>query len=183
MGKLSDMYTKYFQKSRVFLYPILQIPKGSVAAPIETYVAWEGTIKQEERKFICVYKDRTDLEYKVFEKNKLLKHPLLHSTEIVDGNRLMVFNFERYSKDWDNFLLGKYSKFEHVVKSRISNWHGNHTTNSVYVDSYIYPNKYFHMYARFLGQDVSVLEKVGELCDKPDMEKECLTTKTKIWNI
>lgn len=179
MGKVSDMYTKYFQKSRVFLYPILQIPKGVVAVPIETYVMWDKNIKETERKFICVYKDRVDLEYKLFEKNKLLQHPLLHSTEIVDGNRLIVFDFSKFAKDWDNFLLGKYSQFDNIVKNRITKWHGNNSSNSVYIDSYINPHKYFDMYARFLTMKVKILKDVGELCDKPDMEKECLTSKTK----
>jgi hypothetical protein len=179
MGKLSSMYTKYFQKSRVFLYPILQIPKGSVAAPMETYVSWEGYIKPEEKKLICSYKDRVDLEYKKFEKTKLLQHPLLHSTEMVDGNRLMIFDFSKYGKDWDKFLLGSYSTFEYNTKMRISKWHGNHTTNSVYIDSYINPHKYFDIYASILDVTIKELKKVGELCDKPNLEKECLTSKVK----
>lgn len=183
MGVVSDMYTKYFQKSRVFLYPILQIQKGAVAAPMETHVMWEGHIKKDERKLICVYKDRVDLEYKQFEKIKLLQHPMLHSTEMVDGNRLMIFDFKKYGKDWDNFLLGKYSQFENVAKNRISKWHGNNTSNSVYIDSYINPHKYYDMYSRFLGVKAKVLKEVGELCDKPDMEKECLISKTKIYRL
>ena len=43
--------------------------------------------------------------------------------------------------------------------------------------SYLIPDKYFNDYAECLGVDVNMLERVGELCGTPDLEKETLTMK------
>jgi hypothetical protein len=40
--------------------------------------------------------------------------------------------------------------------------------------SYLLPEKHFENYAELLGVDVNVLIEVGELCSKPDLEKEKL---------
>ena len=39
----------------------------------------------------------------------------------------------------------------------------------------MYPEDFFNDYAILLNVDNEMLEKVGELCDKPDLEKETLT--------
>jgi hypothetical protein len=71
---LSSVYSKYFQKSKVFLYPLLDIKRGSSVTPKETYVSWNKHYTSEDMKLICVYEKRKDDEYKNFEKNILLKH-------------------------------------------------------------------------------------------------------------
>jgi hypothetical protein len=38
----------------------------------------------------------------------------------------------------------------------------------------LYPEIHFKDYARILNVDVELLESVGELCDKPDLDKEML---------
>jgi hypothetical protein len=40
--------------------------------------------------------------------------------------------------------------------------------------SYLLPEKYFEDYAKILLVDKTMLEMVGELCGKPDIEKETL---------
>lgn len=181
MGEISDLYTKYFHKSRVFLYPLLELPKGSGVSPIETYVRWEGSIHQNKQKFICVYHDRSDLEFKKFERERLEKHPLYHSTVIADGKKVIIFDFSKLGKDWDYFMNGEYSKLSYQSKNKIRKFHGSTTTNSVYIDSWLYPHKYFDLYARFLGEKVSTLKTVGELADRPDLKKETLVTETKVY--
>ena len=52
------MYKKYFQKSKVFLYPLLNIPKGQKFVPINTYLAWEDEINVNDMKFLCLYKQK-----------------------------------------------------------------------------------------------------------------------------
>jgi hypothetical protein len=46
--------------------------------------------------------------------------------------------------------------------------------NYVYVHSFLYPNKWFERYAELLAVDVDLLKEVGELCDKPNFDKENL---------
>ena len=60
---LNGVYKKYFQKSKVFLYPLLDIPRGSKALPTETYMSWEDKYTSEDAKFICVYNTIVDPEY------------------------------------------------------------------------------------------------------------------------
>lgn len=177
MSNLPGLYAKYFQKSRVFLYPLLQLPKGSGVTPIETYVRWEGRHHQNKQKFICVYHDRNDLEFKKIEKDRLEKHPLYESTLVVEGKKVIIFDFSKLEKDWYYFLNGEYSKLSYQSKSKISKYFGSKTEHSVYIDSYLYPHKYFDLYARLLDVKTSTIRTVGELCDRPNLHKETLTTK------
>jgi len=41
----------------------------------------------------------------------------------------------------------------------------------------LYPNKYFEDYAECLDVDIEMLEGVGELCSKPNIEKETFRVK------
>ena len=49
--------------------------------------------------------------------------------------------------------------------------------NLIYMKSYLSPDKYFEDYAECLGVEVEFLQNVGELCEKPDIEKETLIIK------
>ena len=51
---LTSIYSKYFQKSKVFIYPLLGIKRGLSVVPKETYISWEGHCKPEDMKLICV---------------------------------------------------------------------------------------------------------------------------------
>ena len=51
---------------------------------------------------------------------------------------------------------------------------GDIGTISKYMESYLYPEKYYEIYSDLLNISVSDLEEVGELCDKPDLKKEDL---------
>jgi hypothetical protein len=66
---LKSLYRDYFQKSRVFLYPMLEIKRGVSVTPIETYVSWDEHYKPEDRKFIVLYHLRNDKEFLNFEKS------------------------------------------------------------------------------------------------------------------
>ena len=44
----------------------------------------------------------------------------------------------------------------------------------MYVHSFLYPNKWYERYAELLGVEPNLLKEVGELCDKPDFDKETL---------
>jgi hypothetical protein len=38
----------------------------------------------------------------------------------------------------------------------------------------LFPEKHYETYAKILGVDIAMLKSVGELCDKPNLEKENL---------
>lgn len=177
---IKSLYRDYFQKSRVFLYPALEIKRGVSVTPIQTFVAWEHHYKPEDRKFICLYHLRDDKEFETFEKTKLLGNKLFHDfVETEDGKGIYVFDYEPFAKDWDMFLDGKYSKMSAVHKKKIKNFYGVYSTNFAYVESFLHPEKYFNIYAEILGVDVEHLKEVGELCSIPDMNEETLTATIK----
>lgn len=172
---LNEIYRKYFQKSKIFLYPLLDIKRGTSVVPKETYLSWNDTINSEDMKLVCVYYPRTDQEYLQFEKNILLKHNrLIDYVKIDDETLVVTFNFSDLKDDWFNFLNGKYSKMSSNTKSKILNFFNKKSGNYAYVESYLYPENHFATYAKILDVDVKLIKSVGELCDKPDLEKEML---------
>jgi hypothetical protein len=171
---LSSIYVKYFQKSKVFLYPLLEIKRGSSVTPKETYISWNKHYASEDMKLICVYDRRKDDEYKQFEKNVLLKHNRLVDYVIIDSEIVFVFDFSDLKEDWAHFINGKYSQFNIDLKHKILNFFEKYSGNYVYMQSYLMPEKYFDNYAELLNVDVEVIKSVGELCNFPNIEKETL---------
>lgn len=171
---LNSVYRKYFQKSKVFLYPLLGIKRGVSVVPIETYVCWKGYYNSEDMKLICVYDVRTDDEYKQFEKNTLLAHNRLCDFVKVGSQAVLTFDFSDLGENWFHFINGKYSKISMNLKQKILTFFDKYSGNYAYMHSYLIPEKYFNNYAELLGVEPEILIQVGELCTKPDIDKETL---------
>jgi len=171
---LSSVYKKYFQKSKVFLYPILGIKRGVSVVPTETYISWQGYYTSEDMKLICVYDVRTDSEYKQFEKNVLLNHNRLNDYVKVGNQLVLTFDLSDLGDDWFHFINGRYSKISMNLKQKILTFFDKYSGNYAYMHSYLIPEKYFNNYAELLGVEPEMLIQVGELCTKPDMDKETL---------
>lgn len=217
------LYREYIQKSRVFLYPALGITSeyGKGIEPVKTYTSW-GNIKHIDRKLICLYYLRDDMEFKKFERLRLLGHPgFCRFQEVEDHeNResgIYIFDFNQYLNgipadfqvttngtrridnwnkltekkkressliysgvyNWDMFLKGSYSKLSEPLKKRIKDHYRRLTNGYAHVESYLHPDKYIGLYSEILGVSISTLKEVGELTDKPDLEKETLKLKVK----
>lgn len=180
---IKSLYRDYFNKSRIFLYPLLDIKRGSSITPIETYISWNDMIIPKDRKFICLYHLRDDIQYRQFEKVKLFGNPLFDDFKELEDNKVIyIFNFDKYGEDWNNFLKGKYSKLSPELRKKIKEFFKSNPSNSVRLDSFLNPNKYFNLYADLLGVDSNLLKEVGELCSFPDIEKETLILNTKSLN-
>lgn len=178
---IDAVYGEYFQKSRIFLYPLLGIKRGVCATPIQTYISWTGGVGVGDMKLVCLYHLRNDQEYRSFEQNILLRHKCFDDfRELDDGKAIYVFDLGRMEKDWRCFLEGNYSKLSQESKRMIGDHFGRDTANHAYIESYLYPHKYFGLYARLLYSSENVdrgemiLREVGELCDKPDLSQEKL---------
>ena len=171
---LNSVYKKYFQKSKVFLYPLLGIKRGVSVVPVETYFSWEGYYNSEDMKLICVYDIRTDEEYVLFEKNTLLKHNRLSDYIKVNSQAIFTFDFSDMGDDWFHFINGRYSKISLELKQKILNFFDKYSGNYAYMHSYLIPEKYFSNYAELLDVEPEMLIKVGELCSIPDTAKETL---------
>lgn len=186
---IDALYTDYFQKSRMFLYPLLDIKRGVCAIPFDTHITWKGKYNSEDIKLICRYDDRQDKEFLLFEKNTLLNHNRLIEKIVHDNEIIYIFDFSDYKTDWLHFINGTYSKMEKETKRKILNFFDKYSGNYVYMESYLFPGKYFSLYAKLLNVDINLLKEVGELCNKPDLDKETLNLvipekkKNKILNL
>jgi hypothetical protein len=172
---INALYKKYFQKSKIFLYPILDIKRGTSVVPSETYITWGDYCSTEDMKLVCVYHTRLDAEYIQFEKNVLLKHSRLCDYVKADATTsVFTFDFSDLSDDWDHFINGRYSKMEIKIKRKIVDFFDKNSGNYFYVNSYLFPTPHHHVYAELLDVSVELVKEVFELCDKPNLEKENL---------
>lgn len=171
---INALYKKYFQKSKIFAYPLLDIRRGTQIVPIETYFSWHDMYTTEDKKLICVY-ETNQSNFEDFEKNVLLKHTRLYDVKKVNSEEVVyVFDFSDLDIDWMHLINGRYSKISEEIKRKIVNFFDKHSGNYVYVTSYMYPEKFFKRYAELLDVSEELLRDTGELCDKPDLEQEKL---------
>lgn len=181
---IKSLYREYFQKSRIFLYPALEIKRGSSITPIETYISWNDVIIPADRKLVCLYHLRDDSQYKQFEKTKLFGNRLFDDfREVGEGKGIYIFNFDQNNSDWQHFLKGRYSKISPDLKKKIKDFYKENNSNSTYVDSFVNPEKYYDLYSDLLGVNVKLLKEVTELCSSPDIEKETLLIPEKQLNL
>lgn len=172
---IDALYKSYFQKSKVLLYPFLGIKRGSIAIPEQTYMSWEGFYTPEDMKLIAVYPVRHDAEYLAFEKNVLLNHSrVCDFIKLNESQNVFTFDFSDQKYDWDKFKNGSYSQMSENFRRKIRDHFDKNSATYIYVDSYLFPDKYFSLYADLLGTEEGLLREVGELCSKPDLEKETL---------
>lgn len=175
------LYNRYFQKSKIFLYPLLGLKQGYNPVNLETYFnVWDP---QLEGKNILV------VHYRLNEKNELCKDKNMtfekYFLNVIEGNRLFI---KAEVKDKDNvqcffeltgldddirlFKEGRYSQMSIATKSIIEGFYPNGHANRPYVESFVFPERYRSSYANLLDVKESLLIEVGELCDKPNFLKE-----------
>jgi hypothetical protein len=176
--KINKLYTQYAQKSKIFLYPMLGIKRGSSVTPINTYLNWVDKYDYKDQHLICTYHLRDDSEFKSFEKRVLLGHSKFSEFYYGSDNKgIYVFNFADENELFSNVLKGKYSKLEKNQKSKILDFFSNNRASMTYIDSFLNPEKYFKDYSKILDVSEELLKSVGELCEHPDFEKEKFTEK------
>lgn len=181
--KINSLSTEYIQKSRLFLYPQLKIRRGVSVTPIQTFMSWNH-YELDHNRLICQYYLRDDNDFKMFESVKLFGHPLFEDFfEVEDGTGVYIFNMENDNGDFQNIVNGQYSQLSDEFKRNIINFFKSNTQHFAYIESYLDPEKYYEMYSQILNVKVEHLKAVGELCSKPDLEKERLDLEIKIMNI
>lgn len=180
MIKPTSLYSRYFQKSKIFLYPLLGIKRGSSVVPSQTYLSWNNHYIPTDMKLIATYYVRKDPDFLKFDKNVLLNHHRLSDYLLIDEKTaLYTFDFSDMEEDWKLFLKGKYSKMHSDTKKEIRNYFERGSGNHMYVDSYLFPEEYYESYSELLGTTENQLRSVGELCSPPDFNKETLIAEPK----
>jgi len=172
------MYKKYFQKSKIFLYPLLNIKRGVDFVPVETFLTWEDNYEVKDKKFMCLYEQKETDEWKTFEAKYLLSNIYFYDYILLDEDvHLYVYDFSDIGNDYNKVARGKYSEITELNKEAIMNFFGEKGAIAQYVEEFLYPEYYHADYAQELGVSVESLVNVYELCDKPDMKKENLIFK------
>jgi hypothetical protein len=147
-------------------------------------MAWEGQYSFEDSMLMCIYKQKCTKAFAKFEEFQLLNHKYLEDyRELGEDLHLYVFDLSMYKKDIQNIIKGTYSKMRKKTKTKILDFFGDIGPISEYIESYIYPQYYHEDYANELNVKLEDIEKVWELCSKPDLEKENLKIKIKELNI
>lgn len=177
---LNSIYKDYFQKSKVFLYPFLNIQKGVKFVPDNTYMAWSDVYDIKEFQFICVYKVNPkqinkfrEFELSNLKVNRLFRHSIYTNSKTV-GTVIITFDFSRYKHDFNKIVQGKYSQMSKGGKEIILDFFGDKGTIAEYIESYLYPSYWHEDYAHLLNVSLKTIAEVNELCDKPNLKKECL---------
>tara|TARA_R110002153_G_scaffold35059_4_gene104411 strand:- start:10721 stop:11278 length:558 start_codon:yes stop_codon:yes gene_type:complete len=180
---ISSIYPNYIQKSRLFLYPILGIKRGTSVTPKETYMSWDNVYTLDDNKLIIVYHLREDLEFKNFEENIQNNKYFETFFELEDNTGAFVFDLSKHKSEFQKIVKGKYSQVDDDYKNKIIYFFKNHKKHHSYIMSYLYPVRYFNMYGTVLGVPTSLLKEVGELCSLPDLKKEKLIISQKVLNL
>jgi hypothetical protein len=176
---IKEVLASYTQKSKLFLFPLLGFPRNTTTNPLQTYVLWDGVYTVGDMNLICEYPNRTDKDFKDFEKKMMSHVHFLDYKETENNTSLYVFDMNSYADAWGKFLTGKYSTFDISHKKKIRYYFSNNSLSTAYIDSYFSPEKYYAVYAELLGVEKSLLESVKELCSIPDLLQENLIIKIK----
>ncbi len=176
---MNIVYTRYFQKSKVFLYPLLGIKKGYKHVPKNTYVIWDKFYTVDDRKLMAIYEHKNDIEYKIFI-DKVLKplHAYQSMHKISDNKDLILFDMSIFKYDYDCFIDGRFSQMSRESKRKIENYFTSVGKISNYISSFLNPENFHDDYAEAFGVDQDLIEDVYEVCSKADIDKETFKGKT-----
>ena len=168
---------QYFQKSKIFLYPLLDIRKGEDFVPVETYICWDDLYDESDYKYICIYHTERSEKFKTFEIRNLSSHPLLEHKEKGKNRQIYVFDYSKFKHDHEMFAKGSYSKFSVETKKKILIYFGRVGRISNYIQSYLDPEAHHETYAKELDVNLELIKSTHELCSPPDLLKETLIEK------
>jgi hypothetical protein len=189
---MNELYTDYFQKSKVFLYPLLKLKKGMAYVPIQTYVCSEYEYAIEDHKLLCEYHAKATEKFVTFYNRHLKSHKLFNKyIDLGKNKHLFIFDFIAYKNDFDRLIKGKYSQFSLESKLAILDFFMSSNGISDYIHDFLSPEFAHSKYAKALGVDIKKIKEIYEICSILDIEKEtfkenneklnCLLTKNSIY--
>ncbi len=174
--EIQSLHSYYFQKSSVFLLPLLRMDEWCFQSRMKTFIAWDGVYTVNDKKLIAIANRYIQGEAFIdFENLDLRPCPQLFFIKHLSPDaRLYVFDMEEFADDWNQFLQGRYSLFSKQSKEDILYYYRGENPFYNYIYSYLYPADFFETYARLLEVDEETLAANGELCNPFDAEKEVL---------
>ena len=176
---MNIVYTQYFQKSKVFLYPLLGVKKGSKYVPKSTFILWDKFYDKDDYKLILIYEHDNSLEYKIFVDQSIKPlHKYERKFKISDNKDLYLFNMKKCKHDYDCFFDGKFSQMTMEAKRKIKSYFSSAGKISKYIESFLNPEEFHDDYATAFNVSDELIKDVYELCSKPDLSKEMFREKT-----
>lgn len=177
--KLKSVYSKYFQKSRSFLFPILGLKKNATYAPLYVHLAWENMFTIEDKMLLVSYKKFNDLNWEKYLVETLMASQMFNDYHETDESDIVVVSFDLkiIAEDYDKVLEGKYSKISKLLKKKIRDFYIYNSPEWAYMESFLFPEDYYGMYSKLLNVEEEHILYTGQLCDLPDLDKETLKLK------
>jgi hypothetical protein len=177
---ITKLQKEYFQKSKAFLYPLLGIKNTVKFKPDNTYISWEDKIKFYDNVLICVYTLVNSQEYRNFEKSILFYNIHFIDFFYLTNNKVAyIFSLEIMIDDYHLLLDSKYSRMSDDSKQKILKYFNfpKESQKFHWINSYMYPERYYSLYSVLLKIDVWEIEETAELCPLLNTNKETLTVK------
>lgn len=177
--KLKDVYSKYFQKSRSFLFPILGLKKSAPYMPLHVYLTWEGMYGLDDKMLLVSYKKVNDLNWEKYLVETLMANQMFNDYHETDNPNIIIVSFDLkiISEDYERVLEGKYSQISKLLKKKIRDFYAYNSPEWAYMESFLFPEDYFGMYSKLLNVEEEHILHTGQLCDLPNLELETLKLK------
>ena len=195
----------YFQKSKVFLYPLLNFKDNELFKPINTFLYCDKIDESIiDYNLLVLYKFEEKTLFEKFEATKIIPHKDMVNCYLTDDGMLYIFNLSHFSETVDHFINGDYSKFPEAVKKIIYKFHitgfdsdkygpkdfesgAMNFEGNIYAMTSLYPWIFKDKIAEemfatknFYDTKVEAMEAVKmwdeEICPVFDLEKETLVT-------
>lgn len=177
--KIEKAHSKYFQKSKAFLYPILGIKKTLTFEPEECYLSWLNKYSIKDYKLIVVYKNYKSKDWNKYLANILMTNNFFENFFLSEDSSsvILVFDLHCIRNDYDNVINGKYSKLSKIVVDCIRDYYKYNSPEWAYMEGFLFPEKHIATYSKILDVEEKHIRVTGELCDLPNLEKETLKLK------
>lgn len=191
MNKILKVYNKKFQKSKVFLYPLLGLSNKKGIKPSNTYMSFDGFSEFIDTKLTCVFSDRNNSEFIDFENKIIFNNKYFEELiELENGDGAYVFSMSEFTNDFYFVTKSKYSRINSESKERIIKSYNNAPKNKELVKSYLVPKLYHDTYAGILSSSSKdkrdlkeIMKEVVELCPKILFDDETLISKAKSFDL
>jgi hypothetical protein len=161
---------EYAQKSKLFVLPLLNLPKGPES--IGCYLGIKGLNLCDECAFIMLYYNK-DANYPKFLKE--IENNKFFDFSLTDGEfDIIVFDLSPIRKDYMRIYNGEYSKLSKIAKILI------HKSNDEKAMVGINPEYYYKELAELLQHPEEEIKNT-ELISPPDFENEILSVSEKVY--